>query len=659
MGNEISLNSPKSDKLKEFNDDGCMLGSPLPLCRGVDHFTTCAGEDEDVEFSKLEVVSDEDLVSSDPDSSVSVKNWKNPNMGEPGISTELHKLISLPGSDNKWDSVMKRMKSNPEEASMRDDKCRTALALACSNSGCPAHVIRELLSLSPRSPSMCDKNGSYPLHFYAASESPFKEVSLLQLLVRYHEEAALTRNKFGNTPLQAAIEANSLQPDILKALILANTKAVAMTNSHGSYPLHYAWKDQTPDLHIVKLLLKLYPKAISLQNDYGATPIFMAVNWDATYDVMELLLKACPSAVRIKDERGICSISSAWNLFIHQVKVDSEADVSKEKERVKRNRRLIKFAASPYDLEGKAEIWWNKMQLLLKASYHNSISDPLPKSKWRVLHAAAGCDCPPELLTLVLKLYRNLLFIKDENDNLPIHIICATPSYVKQPFESAGDHMITKLVNEFPECAKVKGGSGRLPLHIAVDNKKTWSEGVSRLVELYPESVRAYDRKTRLYPAMLMAAADNTATEQSKRNVAERTAKTRFKTTLWKKLPSRRKEEEVEKILADLEILEMHTVYQLLRCAPELIARLGDEMRNKEKAYLKQDNEKQYEKFREMNYDAIALKRILVMKEKEYKAKLNELEREFAFLRETEEQMNMGVPPIQTIYEKRDDIQCS
>jgi len=569
-----------------------------------------------------------------------------------GNTTELHSLIAAASRDNHWSEVINWLRSHPEEAQQCDKKFRTPLALACSVPNTPSNVIREILAVSPGAPTIPDKNGSYPLHFYATTESQHKDVNILKVLIQHHKDATLARNRFGNTPLQAAIEASSPRADILKALILANTKAVTITNNHGSYPLHYAWKDRTSDFSIVKLLLKLYPQAVSCQNDYGATPIFMAVNWDASVEVMDLLLGSCPAAAQVKDERGICSISSAWNLFVHQVKVDDEADINKEKERVKRNRKLLKLASSQYDLEGKAELWWNKMQILMKASYHNSIKDPLPNIKWRVLHAAAGCDCPPDLMSLVLKMYRNHLFLKDENKNLPIHIICAGHTYVKQPFESEFEPTISKIALEFPEGVKIKGGDGKLPLHIAVQNGKAWSEGVSRLIELYPESVRVCDKKTRLFPAMLMAESSHSKASQNKLiTLAARIAKVNFKSSVWKKLASYRKEEEIKKVMNQRHVAELNTVYQLLRLAPDLITTTGDEQKIKEKAYLRSDNERQTEKFREMNYDAIALKRILLTKEREYRSKLGELERELIYLREHEKKVRLE----QQVGEKRDD----
>ena len=101
---------------------------------------------------------------------------------------------------------------------------------------------------------------------------------------------------------------------------------------------------------------------------------------------------------------------------------------------MKENRQIMTEAESPFDLEGEVESWWDKMELLLRAAYHDTVWE-LPRSQlWRILHAAAGVNCPPNLVRFTLKLYRNQIFLKDNEQRLPVHIAAGAPVHTYQPF---------------------------------------------------------------------------------------------------------------------------------------------------------------------------------------------------------------------------------
>ena len=62
--------------------------------------------------------------------------------------------------------------------------------------------------------------------------------------------------------------------------------------------------------------------------------------------------------------------------------------------------------------------------------------------------------------------------------------------------------VIKDLVEISPDCLRVRDGSGRLPLHIALDREKPRSEVVELLLNAYPEAAssrRGVGRLVRLY----------------------------------------------------------------------------------------------------------------------------------------------------------------
>jgi len=590
----------------------------------------------------------------------SMKGGNNQSLREKSSQKALS-LFSLIESniEGKWDIVVKRLKSHPQEASLEDEDSRSPLILACIASDLPKYVFQTMLEVYPLAASKADKNGSYPIHFYLATGG-LKSVTVVKMLIEHCPSALLSRNKFGNTPLQVAMESEALDdtsPDIrvelLKILIAVGPEAASIRNESGSFPLHFSWRDPTPGRSITQILLEHYPEAAQMKNAYGATPLFMAINWDAPIDLLDVLLLACPSAVTVKDKRGICSISSAWNLFVHEVRVKDAKNALLEKERVKNNRRALKMASTHLDLTGNAEDWWEKIQLLLKAAYHNSVDDPLPgNKKWRVLHATAGSDCPSELLRLVLKLCRVQLFIKDEDNRLPLHIAAAAPLYIKQPFESHSDPVICKLASTFPDGALEVDKEGRLPLHIALDHHKTWNDGVSRLLQLHPQTARVCDPKTRLYPFMLAAIGDS---ESKIREECSRIAKATFKSVVWKKIHSSRKDIEIQKVIAKNDIDKITTIYQLLLHAPDLINAMNssyDKVKEKEKNYLKMSNKILEEEYIEMLKDADTLKDMLDQRRAKSWIEINDLENKLNSLREEERRLTSRWIQI----DERDDV---
>lgn len=565
--------------------------------------------------------------------------------------------------NNNYDMIIQRLTAHPEEASVLDENGRPPLSLLCAVSDVPFLVIKKIIEVYPTATTITDKNGSYPIHFYIATGSnnrrpaddidtkKLKDIDILKLLIQHSPNALTTKNKFGNTPLQVAMETEMLddesRSEILKILVSVGSTASYIRNESGSFPLHFSWRDPTPDRYITRKLLEYHPNAADMTNAYGATPLFMAINWDAPIDILEVLLDACPHAVKIKDKRGICSISSAWNLFVHEVRVKDTDNAAKEKERVKNNRRALKMAATHLDLIGDAEKWWNKIQLLLKAAYHNSVHDPLPDNKkWRVLHAAAGCDCPPELLRLVLKLCRVQLFIKDEDNKLPLHIAASAPLYVKQPFESQSEPVITKLASAFPDGVLEVDNDGRLALHIALEHRKTWEDGINHLVSLHPQTARVCDPKTRLYPFMLAAIEEQSHDKTSPRlnkEEATRIAKASFKSIIWKRFHTSRKEVEINKVIQKADANKTNTVYQLLRLAPDLIkftnSDVVDKLKEKEKLYLKLSNKTLEEEYIEMLNDADTLKDLLDQRRAKSWTEISHLEERLNALRDEERQL--------------------
>lgn len=149
--------------------------------------------------------------------------------------------------------------------------------------------------------------------------------------------------------------------------------------------------------------------------------------------------------------------------------------------------------------------FWKTSVLLLRAAYHNKVSDPLPKQKkWRVLHAAATCAATVathssmycyssyvllKILEIALLLQPGQIKEYDEEGKLPLHhaviaIASSSSGYLKQNqrnksgtssgIDKYNHDCIDILISNFPPAVMMKTKkSKQLPLHLVLQTDKS------------------------------------------------------------------------------------------------------------------------------------------------------------------------------------------
>jgi len=250
------------------------------------------------------------------------------------------------------------------------------------------------------------------------------------------------------------------------------------------------------------------------------------------------------------------------------------------------NKRLLLIQSAVEEL-------WHKLQILLPAAadammqeernaknmstfpthpHHPSHQIYVPtssssSSSWSALHAAAYIDCPCGVLLTALKFQPNQLKIKDSSKGrLPLHYAVCKGEYVRQIFSVLGGTLsfassssqleikdcsppiALDLIRLFPEGARVADKDWRLPLHLAIEERKKSIRNrrrtdsirsssiqrmrvrgrstpplqmekeeekkrkaedapvVAKLISVYPEALERRDGVTKLYPFMQAAA---------------------------------------------------------------------------------------------------------------------------------------------------------
>jgi len=421
---------------------------------------------------------------------------------EDGMTTPLHRLAS----DKKWIEMREYLMAvSPRpaiESKTQDEYGRTPLMVACmqglsfptdvarllvvtcknavsqpmvrkggesyclhigASSGCSSEVMQVLCRAYPEAASTKDYSGALPLHL-AINTTKLKkdeQVSVSKILIKTSTDGLLTKNPRGETPLVLAI-CRRVPLEVLNLLLEndAGKEAARLHDSFKCLPLHFC--DRAP-VSIIRELVKIYPAGIGLGNKLQDTPFFFAIQDNVSVTMLEIMLKDGHEpgvAVKRKNSRGINIFHAGWAM-LNEPQIVAAEDQDEEDQRVVLNKICVRDATQIKELFGGVRNWWRKMELLLRASYHGSIADPLPNgSKWLVAHALAFTECPPDLIKFVLQIHEKGATEIDENGNSPLHIATRLPDIVSAK-------SISYFVDSFPTSTLHQNKDGNTPLHVA------------------------------------------------------------------------------------------------------------------------------------------------------------------------------------------------
>ncbi len=186
------------------------------------------------------------------------------------------------------------------------------------------------------------------------------------------------------------------------------------------------------------------------------------------------------------------------------------------------NLRKLTQISSIYDLKGSIRSLWKKTTLILLACDTDMNPSKLYDGRdWNIVHkisksgGANGCWCPSIVLWLALKMFPYQTKWRDERGDLPLHILLKNAplqilwltkkSIIRNICKDIYSSAVSMLLHVYPEASLVKDRSGRLPLHLAIQNGTTWCGGIKLLLEKYPDSINSVDPVTKLFPFMLAA----------------------------------------------------------------------------------------------------------------------------------------------------------
>mmetsp|Transcript_7373 Transcript_7373/g.14759 ORF Transcript_7373/g.14759 Transcript_7373/m.14759 type:complete len:627 (+) Transcript_7373:179-2059(+) len=181
--------------------------------------------------------------------------------------------------------------------------------------------------------------------------------------------------------------------------------------------------------------------------------------------------------------------------------------------RDKSRRKNFDRLHSEADMDTETLKIWEKTKILLKATSMVPANAQPPLNETRrylPIHSIASMNSGGEVrrlvLQLVLRIFSDELKERDFEGNLPLHSACKVPGR-ENPLIHNGKEFKTPvelLVEAYPDAAQTVNDQGRLPLHLAAENHKSWDE-IKLLVDAAPTALQSRDPHTLMFPFMLAA----------------------------------------------------------------------------------------------------------------------------------------------------------
>lgn len=240
---------------------------------------------------------------------------------------------------------------------------------------------------------------------------------------RIHDDA-----KIQTTLLHATLQSsqrNSIVPlDLIHCMVdLGGTDMVEFQDSDLQTPLHHAISELPRRIDIIRYLLRQAPKNVFKENNLHLRPI----------DLMSQQI--------MMGEEGM--------------KYDLDLE--------------------PHYLKDECDPMWETVDLLVKASAdpenYESLSMPL-------LHSCLICkDVPYALMHRVIRQFSNQLSIRNDDGDLPLHLVASRPPGEADTFDDVGD-LFSLMLTKYPGASTVLNAKGLSPLAVAVRNGHSWQSRV-------------------------------------------------------------------------------------------------------------------------------------------------------------------------------------
>lgn len=295
-----------------------------------------------------------------------------------------------------------------------------------------------------------------------------------------HRDEIFWRDPDGSTILHPLLQDDGAPLKVLRAILREFPQAASIPDSEGCFALHAAVANAPSNtisapFEIIKLLIETYDLAAVQQDCRGIVPLNLAISGRAETNIIKLLLESHPEA-----------------MFIETGKLTARDEIP--------DSALNKCAwgwawcSENGDLQGQEAYFWEQLGHLLQAGW----AYRCVRNQYCPLHAAIALVHLDRVIRNMCKKYPAQYFReRDADGNTPLTLACSLPSVPSSTIEVILDHD--------SDSAKVPNERGKLPLHVAIDNGRSWDQGTLKLFECAPRGLGVRNVNTRLYPFMTAA----------------------------------------------------------------------------------------------------------------------------------------------------------
>ncbi len=382
----------------------------------------------------------------------------------------------------------------------------------------PLHVACSLSQLNGNKPfSSSDSTIAIdelllPKNFYYEEEHS----NIIERLIEYYPTGVTAIDMHGCTPLYRAVESIHCSPEVV-ILLLKNMEMVfahKQTNFLFEYHLVADCMVEADSASILGGCTKflLHEAILGSKKKQGpAARKYTMMENSSENDIIMSPLEALWKTLfvrRYHNSQGDNEMNCASTLADF---IESELESSS-----KFDNRQHKFHASK-DLAERLGCIWQKIMILICCAYQGTMSSDACESNGQhskdilPIHAAISCSSPRCVLDMLTNLYPNDVLRLDKNGNTPLMLSMISPSFDEQwkiqqnnSCDDVDNHSTLKQILRInPETVMIPNARNRLPLHVAIEKKIQWEEGLEQMFNYYSEASCIRDPKSNLLPFIL------------------------------------------------------------------------------------------------------------------------------------------------------------
>jgi len=367
------------------------------------------------------------------------------------------------------------LNADPKTASTGTTKLKLPLHYAVSEGY--DDITKLLLDFYPRGIHAVTSKGKIALHF----ASRWGHVRLIDQLLNISPNLAQCLDWERQLPIHEAAREGQL--DAAKKLIEIYPDGLKQKNIFNELPIFAAVRFGSKEL--VAEMIRWYPEAgkavvtEAISND-------LVHDWD--WDILELCLRGatrslkhqlysssstlgasiCP-AIRI---HGKLSITHRCQCFKYKKKTADKPSLKSQdplQTRATKKSKAISVMMDPDNECPDFNVERHRLGYMSLQAKTNQKQKNNDERDFLALHATLECYSSIPIINRVLECYSEQMIRKDEYGMLPLHIAAY------QANDSRGITAFNKIFDRNPAAALVSDSMGRLPLHLALQNKASFS----------------------------------------------------------------------------------------------------------------------------------------------------------------------------------------